>query len=115
MCIKLSELKDNDILLADNLPMTKKFLMTELDDIKNEGHEIFTATKYTANLNAKEMLEYAVERECSNMYNDWDDEFWGDVTQNDIADIEAVLNRILSRRPSRHSIYLKKDKVKVDV
>lgn len=113
--IKLSELKDDEMLLVNKLGYTlvlpKEDYVREMKE--HEGYKIYTANQYRASLNAKDMIEDAIDYEYQNMYEDWDNEIIDDVTEKDIKDIQIILDRILSR--SNNITYTEKEEVENDM
>jgi len=88
--MKLSEIKDDEMLLVNELADNKSC------GIKNS--EVYTTKQYQANLDAKTILEDSIENEYQNMFEDWDQDIWNDITEDDIKNIQIVLDRILERR-----------------
>ncbi|WP_195264516.1 GTP-binding protein [Clostridium sp. 1001275B_160808_H3] len=114
MCIKLSELKDNEILLIEddyNSIMSKEDYLEDLEDYKE--YEVYTTTEYKANIDAKDMLDSALECEADNMYEDWYQDIWDDVTEEDIKELQIILDKILSR--SKNIAYTAREKVEIDI
>lgn len=110
--IKLSELKNDEMLLVgENLVIEKEDFVKEIE--KYRGKEVYTTTEYRANINAKSMLEDAIEREADNMYEDWDYDIWNDITETDIAELQNILDKILSR--SNNVSYMADKKVEIDI
>ncbi|MGY5237904.1 GTP-binding protein [Clostridium tertium] len=114
MCIKLSELKDNEMLLIDddyNSIMSKEDYLEDLESYK--GYEVYTTTEYRANINAKYMLESAIECEADNMYEDWETDIWDDINEEDIEKLQKIVNRILSG--NRNISYIANKRVEIDI
>ena len=112
MYIKLSELKNDDMLLVgENLIISKEDYMKEMRE--HEGESVYTTTKYKANIDAKCMLETAIDNEACNMYEDWECDVWEDITEKDITELQNILDRILSE--SRSTSYIKSKKVILDI
>ncbi|MEG2289937.1 MAG: hypothetical protein RSA29_02715 [Clostridium sp.] len=64
--------------------------------------EIYTTTPHHASFDVKDIIDDAIENVyCNGMYEDWDDRIHGDVTEEDIKDIQAIFDRILARSPSQ--------------
>jgi hypothetical protein len=73
---KLSELKDDEVLLVNNeLVLTKKEFLEDFPTQEDrEGCGVYTTTKYHAYLNARDILNKAIEDEaCDKMYDEWMD------------------------------------------
>lgn len=114
--IKLSSLKDDELLVVGD----ECQLMTKANFIKNIADfremEIYTAESRHASFNAKEILENAIEQEeCDSMYEDWGVNVWDDITDEDIAVIQNVLDNILQKDPSKHIAYYQDKPVEVDI
>ncbi|PVE16825.1 GTP-binding protein [Clostridium perfringens] len=116
MSKKLSELKNEDMLIIDGTVMSKEDLLNDFEFyIENHGNEIYTTTKYKANIDAWDMLESALENEYQNMHEEWFDNIVSDVTDEDIKDIQSILDRILSRSESTNICYTEDEKVEIDL
>lgn len=112
MCIKLSELKNDEMLLVgENLVIEKEDFVKEIEE--HGGKEVYTTTEYRASINAKDMLESAIDCEASNMYEDWEYDIWGDISEEDINGLQNILNRILNG--SRNISYIADKKVEIDI
>ena len=93
--IKLSELKNDEMLLVgENLVIEKEDFVKEIES--HRGKEVYTTTEYRASINAKSMLEDAIEREADNMYEGWEEDIWNDISVIEIDDLQNVINKILS-------------------
>lgn len=115
--VKLSELNMEDMLYIEgeygDSIMTKTEVLDELDYIKQEGKKIYTTHEYEAKVNAKYVIDWAIEDEYQNMHEDWDLEAMREVTEEDIEDIQKVFDRILDRT-NRVSYYADKE-VEIDL
>ena len=114
MSVKLSELKDNEMLLIDddyNSIMSKEDYLGDLESYK--GYEVYTTTEYRASIDAKYMLESEIECEASNMYEDWEYDVWDDITEEDINELQRIVDRILSG--SRNISYIADKRVEIDI
>ncbi|MDK0667363.1 hypothetical protein REO35_04400 [Clostridium perfringens] len=67
MSKKLSELKDEDMLIVDGYVMSKEDFLNDFKFYKNKVDKVYTTTQYKANVNAEYMLEDALEREYNNI------------------------------------------------
>ena len=114
---KLSELDMQTILWVDFDGyigiMTKEELIKELNIIKQEGKKVYTTFEYEANINAQYVIEGAIEQEGQYMYEDWDLETMGDVTNEDIEDMQKIFDRILNR--GNRKSYSTSDLVEIDM
>ena len=110
--VKLSELNNDDMLLVgENLVIGKEDYIKEMHE--HEGEEVYTTKEYKAGIDAKSMLEDAIECEADHMYDDWDYDIWDDVTEDDIEQLQDVVNKILSR--SENVSYIADKKVEIDL
>ena len=123
---KLSELKDTDKVIVNNkIIMTKSELIDEItldmlgglsmfgvDSIKT----IYSAKEtYRARLDARDMLEQAIENEADNMYEDWEDYIWADIELGDIKDIQLILDDIMSRNTQCNIAYEADEELELDL
>lgn len=124
---KLSELKDTDKVIVNNeIIMTKSELIDEIvlgmlgglsmfnriDSIKT----IYSAKEtYRARLDARDMLEQAIENEADNMYEDWEDYIWADIERGDIKDIQLILDDIMSRSTQYNIAYEADEELELDL
>lgn len=116
MSKKLSELKDEDMLIVDGTVMPKEDFIRDFKYYKSIADKVYTTTQYKAHIDAKNMLEDAFEREYdNNMYEGWFDNIVSDVTEEDIKDIQSILDRILSRSESTNICYTEDKKVEIDI
>lgn len=116
MSKKLSELKDEDMLIVNGYDVvSKEDFLNDLEFYKNKAERVYTTTQYKANVNAEYMLEDAFEREYNNMYEGWLENIEQDVTEDDIKDIQSILDRILSRSESTNICYTEDEKVEIDL
>lgn len=112
MSIKLSELKnENMLLVGENIIISKEDYINEIQE--HIGKQVYTTTAYRANINAKRMLEDAIECEADNMHEDWESDVWDDITEEDIKELQNILDRILSR--SSNVSYTADKKVEIDI
>lgn len=98
--VRLSDLKPTDEVYIVSDSFSGVAPVSEiLEDINSyKSSSLYVAVKHHASLDAKDMLNDAIENECyDNMYEDWDKDIKADITKEDIADIQKVLDRILSR------------------
>lgn len=92
---KLSEIKDNKILMVGGVIMRKKNLVLHFPLLKPflRQQDVWTTIQHKYNLNTKDMLEDDFECE-------WDDEVWDNVTEQDIEEIQNALDRVFSSGPN---------------
>ena len=116
--IKLSELKDDEMLLVNNILMSKAdFLQVkDTDTYKSEKLEIYTTKPYCeARFYAKQMLDYAISELSFNMYPNWQDSINRDVADEDVNDIQIVLDKIINRNKERNVSYESDVEVEIDI
>lgn len=113
---ELSQLKDEDMLIVDGTVMPKEDFIRDFKYYKSIADKVYTTTQYKANIDAKDMLDDALEREYeNNMYEGWFDNIVSDITEEDIKDIQSILDRILSRSESTNICYTEDEKVEIDL
>ena len=114
--VKISTLPKDEILYIDGeIDITT--VADVLEDIEYYREKnLYIAIPYTASFDAESILAYAIDDEYENgMYEDWDDKIRADITKQDIADLQAILDRILARNPSQNISYEAGQLVEVDV
>lgn len=115
MSKKLSELKDEDMLLVDGYVVSKEDFIRDFKYYKSIADRVYTTTQYKAHIDAKDMLEDAFEREYDNMYEGWLENIEQDVTEDDIKELQKVVDRILARNESTNICYIEDEKVEIDL
>ena len=117
--IKLSELKDDEMLLVGETVMSKSDLLNELADNKScdiKNPEVFTTIKYNAHIDANDMLDSALEYEYqNNMYEDWYPNVCDSITEEDIKELQAIVDRILERNKEYNISYQANEQVEIDM
>lgn len=108
---KLSEIKDDENLIVGDEVLTKEDLLNDIEYYRDK--EVYTVTEYKANLDASDMLDYAIECESNNMYDGWCEKIYNDIVEEDIRDLQAILDRILNR--SENISYEEDEKVEIDI
>ncbi|GAA0123015.1 MAG: GTP-binding protein [Clostridium argentinense] len=114
--IKLSELDNSEILVVGNdyQLMTKEELIKNID--KFNETPVYTLGIYHAILNARDILNSAIKNEESrNMYEDWSNLIWNDITDEDIEQIQSILNRILKKNPKQNIACYQDKQVEIDI
>lgn len=88
-----------------------------LEDVESyRKKEIYTTTTHQPYFNARSILDSAIENEYENgMYEDWDEKIEMDVTQEDIADLQKVFDRILARNPAQNIAYMSDKLIEIDI
>ena len=114
--VKLSTLKKNDVVLVDGYSTvdTVEDVLNDLDFYRDK--KIYTTTAICASFDAKEILEAAIEdQQCNVMYEDWDDSIRGDITKEDIEELQVIFDRILARNPASNLAYEPKELIEIDI
>ena len=123
---KLSELKDTDKVIVNNeIIMTKSELIDEIVLGMSGGLSMFgvdnietvysAKESYRARLDARDMLEQAIENEADNMYEDWEDYIWADIELGDIKDMQLILDDIMSRNAQCNIAYEADEELELDL
>jgi len=114
--IKLSELKDDVKVMDENLNVYDiEEVRNDLRYFKDKSKKLYTITQYHAQINARDMLESAIENEYQNMYEDWDENILGDITDEDVGRIQAVITTILLRSKDQNIAYYQDEEIKIDI
>jgi hypothetical protein len=114
--VKLSTLSLDAKILVDGSDrvINVEDVVNDLDFYKNK--ELYTTTEIKASFDAESILNDAIENEaCNGMYEDWDESIKGDVKDEDIAEIQAVLDRILERSPEANIAYESDQLIEIDI
>lgn len=114
--IKLSALSKDDVVLVEGRSQVNNVedILSDLESYKDA--EIYTTTVIHANFNAKEIMESVIEDQLNNgMYEDWDDSIWGDITDEDIKELQVIFDRILARSPSCNIAYESDKLIEIDM
>lgn len=114
--VKISTLsKDTVVIVEDYTTVnTVEEILEDLDFYR--GKEIYTTVERKAYFNAEEILDSAIEDEqCNGMYEDWDDSVRGDITQEDIDELQAIFDRILARSPKQNTTWESVDLIEIDI
>ncbi|MDW5300734.1 MAG: GTP-binding protein [Sedimentibacter sp.] len=114
--IKLSELQD-DVKVMDKSESVYdvKDVKNDLQYFKDTNKKFYTTTEYHAHIDAKDMLESAIDYEYENkMYEDWDEHILSDITDEDVKKIQAVLDNIFNRNKSQNIAYYQDEEIEVD-
>ena len=112
--IKLSELKDDEVLIINNeLVLTKVEFLN--DNIKEDKDiKIYNTNKYVLRLDAKDVLYDVLDGESKNMYDKWRDNIQEDINEDDIRDLQDILDRILGRNKDFNVSYCIGEEVQID-
>jgi len=94
--VKLSTLQDDaELMIGDYLVLDKKCFLQEIQEHK--GQPVYTTREYSAHIDAKSMLDRAIECEADNMYEDWRYDVANDITDKDILELQHIVDKILNR------------------
>ena len=114
--VKLSELKDDAIIIDENESVYDvQEVKGDLRYFKDEGKKLYTTTEYHAHIDARDMLESAIESEDDNMYEDWEERILDDITDDDIEKIQVILDDILNRNKGQNTAYYQGEEIEVDI
>lgn len=117
--VKLSELSNKEMLLVGDNVTDKEDFIKDFEYFKDVTHDIennvYTTTTYTAYIDAKQMLEDAIEREADNMHESWDQDMLNEITEQDIEDIQIIIDRILRRNGNYNICYQSDKQVELDI
>lgn len=114
--IKLSELKDDAIVIDENLSVyAVEEVKNDLQYFKDKNKKLYTTTEYHAGIDARDMVESAIEREYDNMYEDWDEKILDDITDEDVQRIQDVLDEILNRNKQQNISYFQDKEIEIDL
>jgi len=94
---KLSELNDKTNVIREYTEgvYTAWDIRDDLQDFQKEGIRFYTVKEYQASINARDMIETAIEYEYDNMYEDWDEKILESITEKDIKKLQDILDNIL--------------------
>lgn len=114
--IKLSELdKDTKIMYGESIYTVEEVSNDLQYFTDDEDKKLYTTTKYHANIDARDMLETAIENEyCDNMYEDWDECILADITEGDIEKLQTILDDIFSRNKEQNTAYFEDEEIEID-
>lgn len=122
MNIKLSEMNPSDNISVsheenyDGTIMTVDDFILDYEYYKTKNKlEVYTVKPYKAIFDADYIIENAIENESQDMYEDWDGNIRRDITKEDIAEIQAIFNRILARHPEQNIAYFQDELIEIDI
>lgn len=113
--MKLSELKDDDMILVINIISYNKYLTT-VGEFKSEYHtkyiedkqlEIYSTETVYAIFKARAMLKGTTKH--------WDKGVWNNILEQDIDDVQAILDKIVARNPSDYVAYQMDELLEIDI
>lgn len=114
--VKLSELKDDEKIIDESGNVYDvEEVKGDLRYFKDEGKKLYTTIEYHAHIDAKDMLESAIESEYDNMYEDWEERILDDITDDDIKKIQVVIDDVLNRNKGQNTAYYQDKEIEVDI
>lgn len=114
--IKLSKLENDAIVIDENSCIyTVGEVKNDLKYFRDKNKKIYTTTKYHANIDARAMLESAIDSEYEyQMYEDWDESILEDITDEDIEKVQVILDDIFSRNKEQNIAYYQDEEIEID-
>jgi hypothetical protein len=115
--IKLSELKDNDLLIVDNKELITKAEFLEQHKAEDKYILNLAVKEYEANFDAMNMIEKVINSEQKFMYKvpSWSERIKADIMPDDIKEIQDVLDRILDRHKEWNVSYSSGEEVEINL
>lgn len=113
--IKLSELRGSEIVIDENLIVyevsdARYYIRENLGQFK----KLYTTIQEKASFDAKTIIDNAIDDVYQDqMYEDWDDSIKMDVTEDDIARIQAILDEIIERGGDQNIAYFKSREIDI--
>jgi hypothetical protein len=114
--VKLSTLSEDTIVLVGNNGRVNRVedLLEDLEYYRDK--EVYTTTPHHACFDAESIIGSIIEDEyCNGMYEDWDESIKADITEEDIADLQKVFDRILARNPQANISYKTHELIEFDI
>ena len=114
--VKLSELDKNTKVMYGERVYTVEEVRNDLryftDD---EDINLYTTTEYHASIDAASFIDAALDCVYENeMYEEWDERIKQDVTDEDVARIQAVFDELFSRNKDQNIAYYEDEKIVID-
>ena len=100
---KFSELSNSSLLFVNDELVCKKNVLDNLSDYRNGDFFVANEDKIEVNTElVQNMLEDFSESLCDDreLYEDWDDEFMKQITNEDLEQITKVIKGIIKRVPT---------------
>lgn len=116
--MKLSELKDDEILLIDNKTvLTKREFLEQFKNKEERDKCKIQTTKiyHTVNFNAKDMLDKFIAEESKSMHKEWKDYIKSNITEDEINEVQAIFDKISERNKEYNISYLGDMEVEIDI
>lgn len=114
--VKISTLSKDTIVYVEGNSniVTVAEILENIDCYKEK--EIYTTTPHHASFDAESIIDSIIEDEyCNNMYEDWDEIIRADITNEDIAELQVVFDKILARNPGQNIAYNSDKLIEIDV
>ena len=113
--MKLSNLKDDDMLLVVNTISYIEYLITVkgfknlylLQCPNNKQLEIYSTKTVYANFKAKRMLNKTIKH--------WDIGVWNNIKKEYVNDIQIILDKIVADNPSDYVAHIKDKFIEIDI
>jgi hypothetical protein len=115
--IKLSELKDDEMLLINNeTVLTKKEFLEQFKSKEERDKCKVQTTKiyHTVSFNAKNILDKFIDEESKSMHKEWKDYIKSNITEDEINEVQAVFDKISERNKEYNVSYLGGEEVQID-
>lgn len=114
--VKLSELQDDVKVIDENLSIYDVGeVKNDLQYFKDKNKKLYTTSEYRASIDARDMLESAIESEYDNMYEDWYEIILQDITDEDIGRLQSVIATILRRGGDQNIAYYENKEIEIDI
>jgi len=103
--VKLSTLSKDEIVIVERYTLinTIEDILEDIPSYRNKN--VYTTIPRNASFNARYIIDNAIEDEYQDMYEEWYQSIKDDVTKEDIEEIQAIFDRILSRNPTQNIAY----------
>jgi hypothetical protein len=113
--VKISSLQKDEFVYIEGFnTMTVSEILEDIETYRDK--ELYTTIPHSASFDAGSIVANAIENEQENgMYEDWDESIEEDITEEDIADLQKVFDRILARNPSQNIAYESNKLIEIDV
>ena len=98
--VKLSTLSEDTIVIVGDSERVNRVedILEDLEYYKDK--DVYTTIPHYASFDAESIIDSIIEDEyCNGMYEDWDESIRADITEEDIADLQKIFDRILARNP----------------
>ena len=114
--IKLTELKDDEMLLVNNeLVLTKEQFLEDFPAKEDrEGCEIYTTIKAIHRLDARYAIAKAITYIENSVYKGWTDKIYNDITDEDYKYIQDRFDEILERNKEQNVSYYSGEEIQID-